>query len=257
MPGYENVSTGSARASSGPSSSPGYSTRTRNRPWAGAVADRVDKRRLLLVVQTIAMLQSFALAALVYSSLGQEFIPTLDEKNIAMQANRIPSASLGQSQAMQLEIENVVRAFPQVAYVFSKTGTAEVATDPMPPNLTDTFIMLKPQEEWPDPSLSKAELQEQIEAAVGKLLALQAVDGPGQRLQAALLDLLAALVARAVRAFLDGVERVVLALVAAADQAKDDFFIRADGSGIPVDELCRRGRRRQARLFDERPAILA
>ena len=105
---------------------------------------------------------SFALAALIYSSLGQEFIPTLDEKNIAMQANRIPSASLGQSQAMQLEIENVVRAFPQVAYVFSKTGTAEVATDPMPPNLTDTFIMLKPQEEWPDPHLPKNELITQI-----------------------------------------------------------------------------------------------
>ena len=105
---------------------------------------------------------SFVLAALIYSSLGQEFIPTLDEKNIAMQANRIPSASLGQSQAMQLEIENVVRAFPQVAYVFSKTGTAEVATDPMPPNLTDTFIMLKPQEEWPDPHLPKNELITQI-----------------------------------------------------------------------------------------------
>ena len=105
---------------------------------------------------------SFALAALIYSSLGQEFIPTLDEKNIAMQANRIPSASLGQSQAMQIEIENVVRAFPQVAYVFSKTGTAEVATDPMPPNLTDTFIMLKPQAEWPDPHLPKNELIAQI-----------------------------------------------------------------------------------------------
>lgn len=105
---------------------------------------------------------SFVLAALIYSGMGQEFIPTLDEKNIAMQANRIPSASLGQSQAMQLEIENVVRAFPQVAYVFSKTGTAEVATDPMPPNLTDTFIMLKPQEEWPDPHLPKNELITQI-----------------------------------------------------------------------------------------------
>jgi cobalt-zinc-cadmium resistance protein CzcA len=112
---------------------------------------------------------SFALAALVYASLGQEFIPTLDEKNIAMQANRIPSASLGQSQAMQLEIENVVRAFPQVAYVFSKTGTAEVATDPMPPNLTDTFIMLKPQEEWPDPHLPKNELISQIGDALGGL----------------------------------------------------------------------------------------
>ncbi|GMA80377.1 hypothetical protein GCM10025880_67940 [Methylorubrum aminovorans] len=70
---------------------------------------------------------------------------------------------------MQARIEQVVSRFPQVAYVFSKTGTAEVATDPMPPNSSDAFVILKPQDQWPDPSLSKAELQEQIEAAVGKL----------------------------------------------------------------------------------------
>ena len=70
---------------------------------------------------------------------------------------------------MQLNVEQAVGKFPQVAYVFSKTGTAEVASDPMPPNSSDTFVILKPKEEWPDPSLSKAELQEQIEEAVGKL----------------------------------------------------------------------------------------
>ena len=62
-----------------------------------------------------------------------------------MQANRIPSTSLSQAQAMQLDVENAVSRLPQVAYVFSKTGTAEIATDPMPPNLSDTFIMLKPR----------------------------------------------------------------------------------------------------------------
>lgn len=112
---------------------------------------------------------SFVLAVLLYMNLGQEFIPRLDEKNLAMQANRIPSASLSQSQAMQLEIENTIRAMPQVAYVFSKTGTAEVATDPMPPNLTDTFIMLKPEEEWPDPHLPKDRLIEEITARIEKL----------------------------------------------------------------------------------------
>jgi cobalt-zinc-cadmium resistance protein CzcA len=70
---------------------------------------------------------------------------------------------------MQLKVEQAVSKFPQVAYVFSKTGTAEVASDPMPPNSSDTFVILKPQEEWPDPSLSKADLQEQIEKAVGEL----------------------------------------------------------------------------------------
>ncbi|WP_164066583.1 efflux RND transporter permease subunit, partial [Serratia marcescens] len=76
-------------------------------------------------------------------------------KNIAMHALRIPSVSLSQSQAMQLDVETTVSGFAEVAYVFSKTGTAEVAADPMPPNASDTFIMLKPQSEWPDPALPK------------------------------------------------------------------------------------------------------
>jgi heavy metal efflux system protein len=106
---------------------------------------------------------------LLFTRLGQVFIPTLDEKNIAMNARRIPSTSLSQSQAMQLIVERTIRKFPQVAVVFSKTGTAEVAMDPMPPNFSDTFIMLKPKEDWPDPELTKDELQRQIEEAVRAL----------------------------------------------------------------------------------------
>ena len=109
------------------------------------------------------------LAGLLFLRLGQEFIPTLDEKNIAMHAIRIPSTALSQSQSMQLRIEETLTKFPQVALVFSKTGTADMATDPMPPNVSDTFIMLKPRDEWPDPELTKAELQHQIELAVGAL----------------------------------------------------------------------------------------
>jgi heavy metal efflux system protein len=112
---------------------------------------------------------AFLVAVLLFSQLGQEFVPTLDEKNLAMQANRIPSASLTQSQAMQLQVEKAIVEQPQVAYAFSKTGTAEVATDPMPPNLTDTFIMLKPQEEWPDPHLAKDNLIAAIKARVDEL----------------------------------------------------------------------------------------
>jgi cobalt-zinc-cadmium resistance protein CzcA len=108
-------------------------------------------------------------AGFLFKGLGQEFIPQLDEKSIALNAQRIPSTSLTQSQAMQLKVEQAVSRFPQVAYVFSKTGTAEVASDPMPPSSSDTFVILKPQEEWPDPDLSKAELQEQIEKALGSL----------------------------------------------------------------------------------------
>ncbi len=108
-------------------------------------------------------------AALLATRLGTEFIPQLDEKSIALNATRIPSTSLTQSQAMQLKVETIVSSFPEVATVFSKTGTAEVATDPMPPNSSDTFVLLKPQEAWPDPSETKAALQERIEAAVGAL----------------------------------------------------------------------------------------
>ncbi|MEF3366864.1 CusA/CzcA family heavy metal efflux RND transporter [Methylocystis sp. 9N] len=121
-------------------------------------------------IKPIAMgVGAFAFAALLYMTLGEEFVPTLDEKNIAMQANRIPSASLTQAQQMQFEIERALRSFPEVDYVFSKTGTAEIATDPMPPNLTDTFIMLKPQDKWPDPKLPKAELIEKMKAKLSLL----------------------------------------------------------------------------------------
>jgi cobalt-zinc-cadmium resistance protein CzcA len=109
-------------------------------------------------------------AGFLFTRLGQEFIPTLDEKNIAMNALRIPSTALRQSQAMQLDIEQTISKFPQVALVFSKTGTAQAATDPMPPNSSDTFIMLKPQEEWPDSELTKDKLQRQIEEAVSALV---------------------------------------------------------------------------------------
>ncbi|MCZ0735630.1 efflux RND transporter permease subunit [Phreatobacter sp. AB_2022a] len=129
--------------------------------------NRAVGRPALMITLSVVLLAG---AGLMFGRLGQEFIPQLDEKNIAMQALRIPSVSLSQSQAMQLDVERAVSRFPQVAYVFSKTGTAEMAADPMPPNASDTFIMLKPQAEWPDPGLAKAELIEQIKAAVEQLV---------------------------------------------------------------------------------------
>jgi cobalt-zinc-cadmium resistance protein CzcA len=111
----------------------------------------------------------FAASVLLFTHLGQVFVPTLDEKNIAMNALRIPSTGLSQSQAMQLMVEKTILKFPQVSVVFSKAGTAELAMDPAPPNNVDTFIMLKPREEWPDPKLTKDELQQQIKEAVGTL----------------------------------------------------------------------------------------
>ncbi|MCG7362986.1 CusA/CzcA family heavy metal efflux RND transporter [Roseomonas sp. ACRSG] len=101
-----------------------------------------------------------------FSRLGQEFIPTLDEGNLAMQALRIPSTSLQQSQAMQSVLERRISRLPEVQVIYSKTGTAEVASDPMPPNASDTFIILKPREQWPDPALPKAELVQRIQQSV-------------------------------------------------------------------------------------------
>src|SRR5829696_6012928 len=112
----------------------------------------------------------FAAAAVLFTRLGQEFTPTLDEKNIVMEARRIPSAALSQSQEMQFEIENVVSRFPQVAFVFSRTGTPDIAADPMPPNASDAYVILKPQEDWPDPHLAKQELIKQIETETSKLV---------------------------------------------------------------------------------------
>ena len=111
----------------------------------------------------------FGGSLVLFTQLGQEFMPTLDEKNLAVQALRVPSTSLTQSQSMQAGVERAISRFPEVAFVFSKTGTAEIATDPMPPNISDTFIMLRPQEQWPDPRMTKAELVQRIEAALALL----------------------------------------------------------------------------------------
>ncbi|MBU8541820.1 efflux RND transporter permease subunit [Falsiroseomonas tokyonensis] len=111
----------------------------------------------------------FLASLTLFGRLGQEFIPTLDEGNLAMQALRIPSTSLAQSQAMQSAIERRISAFREVAFIYSKTGTAEVASDPMPPSASDTFIILRPRAEWPDPSLPKDELVRRIEASVARL----------------------------------------------------------------------------------------
>lgn len=111
----------------------------------------------------------FAFSLLIFLRLGQEFIPTLDEKNIAMHAMRIPSTSLSESTAMQLQVEKAISSLPEVAFVFAKTGTAEMAGDPMPPNVSDTFIILKDRSEWPDQGLEKPELIEKIAEAVGRV----------------------------------------------------------------------------------------
>ncbi len=111
----------------------------------------------------------FVLTLFLFTRLGQEFIPTLDEKDVALHAVRIPSTGLTQSTAMQLQIERAVAGIPEVAFAFSKTGTAEMAADPMPPNVSDTFIVLKPHNEWSDPTATKADVLQKIAYAIAPL----------------------------------------------------------------------------------------
>ena len=107
-------------------------------------------------------LVTLVLAFLVFQSLGREFIPTLDEGDLAMQSLRVPSTSLEQSTQMQLAVEREISKLPEVAYVYSKTGTAEVASDPMPQNASDAFIILKPHDEWPEGVNTRDDVTERI-----------------------------------------------------------------------------------------------
>ena len=103
------------------------------------------------------------------TTLGSEFIPQLDEGDIALHALRIPGTGLEQSIEMQSQLEERLKAFPEVDKVFAKIDTPEVATDPMPPSVADNFVILKPRSQWPDPDKTKDELVAEMAAAVEML----------------------------------------------------------------------------------------
>jgi cobalt-zinc-cadmium resistance protein CzcA len=114
-------------------------------------------------------LGALALAGIAFTTLGQEFLPQLDEGNLLVQAIRVPGTSVDQSQTMQFQVEKAIAREPEVAFAFSRTGTSEIASDPMPANITDTFVILKPRDQWPNPGLEKAELIERMEERLSKL----------------------------------------------------------------------------------------
>ena len=121
------------------------------------------KLRWLVVAAAIGLV---AVSGFVASRMGSEFIPSLDEGDIALHALRIPGTGLDQAIGMQTLLEARIKEFSEVDKVVAKIGTADVATDPMPPSVADTFIMLKDREEWPDPRKPKAQLVSELEAAV-------------------------------------------------------------------------------------------
>jgi cobalt-zinc-cadmium resistance protein CzcA len=118
-----------------------------------------------LVVSAGAVLLVFA-AGLLAVRMGSEFLPSLDEGDIAMHALRIPGTSLTQAVGMQTQLEEAVRALPEVERIVAKLGTADIATDPMPPSVADNFIILKDRDDWLDPRKPKAQVVAELERAV-------------------------------------------------------------------------------------------
>jgi cobalt-zinc-cadmium resistance protein CzcA len=98
--------------------------------------------------------------------MGTEFVPSLDEGDYALHALRIPGTSLSQSVAMQAQLEKSIQTLPFVDRIFSKIGTADLANDPVPPSVADTFIILRPRSEWPNPSAPQSEIIEQIQSVI-------------------------------------------------------------------------------------------
>jgi cobalt-zinc-cadmium resistance protein CzcA len=106
----------------------------------------------------------------VASKLGSEFVPNLNEGDFAIQALRLPGTSLTQSVAMQRQLESALTAkFPEIERVFARTGTAEIAADPMPPNISDGYVMLKPEAQWPAPRKTRDALLQAIRAEAAKV----------------------------------------------------------------------------------------
>lgn len=134
--------------------------------WYAPLLEQALKLRVAVVALASVLV---VLSGLLATRLGSEFIPSLDEGDIALHALRIPGTGLQQAVAMQEALEARIKQFPEVDKVVAKIGTADVATDPMPPSVADTFIMIKDRSEWPDPRKPKAQLIAELEKAVWEI----------------------------------------------------------------------------------------
>ena len=103
------------------------------------------------------------LSLLLATKMGTEFLPTLDEGDMTIHALRVTGTSLSQAVSMQDAVENKIKELPEIDYVFSKIGTADIATDPMPPSVADVFAIVKPRSQWPDPEASKSDFIRRLE----------------------------------------------------------------------------------------------
>lgn len=143
-----------------------YFIRAAKRAYGPALDLAMSYKAVVLTIAAVVI----ALAGLIGLRMGSEFIPSLNEGDFAIQALRVPATSLTQSVEMQQQLERkLTREFPQIERIFARTGTAEVASDAMPPNISDAYIMLKPQNQWPDPRLSRDELIRQVQESAAQL----------------------------------------------------------------------------------------
>ena len=140
---------------------------------------RIARQRYAPVLQWVLKHRSIAFSAalalvvlsgVLASRMGSEFIPSLSEGDFALQALRVPGTSLTQSVDMQQRLEKaVIEQVPEVERMFARTGTAEIASDPMPPNISDAYVMLKPKDQWPDPNRSREELIAEVQKAAASV----------------------------------------------------------------------------------------
>ncbi|MFS2137162.1 efflux RND transporter permease subunit [Duganella sp. Dugasp56] len=134
--------------------------------YAGVLECVLANTPVVLAFSGIAVLLSVLLA----TRMGSEFVPSLNEGDFAIQALRIPGTSLTQSVEMQKQVELTLKQkFPEIERIFARTGTAEIASDPMPPNVSDGYIMLKPESQWPAPKKSRDELLAAIQNAAAQI----------------------------------------------------------------------------------------
>lgn len=140
----------------------GFVMRTARLRYAPVLTFVLGHRGLVFCIALVLI----ALSGFTATRMGSEFIPSLSEGDFALQALRVPGTSLTQSVDMQQRLEKAVMAkVPEVERMFARTGTAEIAADPMPPNISDSYVMLKPPSEWPDPNKSRATLIAQLQQA--------------------------------------------------------------------------------------------
>ena len=136
--------------------------RSARRVYAPVLDWVMTRRPLVFGLALLTIVGSGAVA----SRMGSEFIPSLSEGDFAQQALRVPGTSLTQSVQMQQQLEKVLMAqVPEIERVFARTGTAEIASDPMPPNISDSYVMLKPKDQWPDPDKTRETLIADIQRA--------------------------------------------------------------------------------------------